>query len=86
MHLSTPVATAAVSPKVVVLLLLIHCPKVVVLLLLIHCFMYLPLCGGVLCLVFVLILICPFKFCKHLDEEDRVGCFDLIIFPVSCEC
>ena len=74
MHQSTPVATAAISPKVVVLLLLIHC------------FMYLPLFVGVLCSVFVLELICPFKICKHLDEEYRVGCFDLIIFPVSCDC
>ena len=28
---------------------------------------------------------CPFKFCKHLDEEERAGCFALIVLN-SCYC
>ena len=44
MHLSPPLAYAAVSSKVVVLLLLLN-----------YCFMYLPLFVGVLCLAFVLL-------------------------------
>ena len=43
MHLSPPVAQAAVRPKVVGLLLLIHC------------LLLLPLFVGVLCLVLVLL-------------------------------
>ena len=40
----------------------------------------------VLCLVLVLLCItyCPFKFCNHLDEEDRAGCFTVIVFLMSC--
>ena len=37
-------------------------------------------------LVFVLVCItlCPFKFCNHLDEEERAGCFASIVFWMSC--
>ena len=33
-------------------------------------------------LVFVLLFIslCPFQFCKHLDKEERAGCFALLPF------
>ena len=43
---------------------------------------------GVLCLVLVLLFRtqCPFCFCNHLDEEERAGCFTLIVFPLSCDC
>ena len=27
--------------------------------------------------VLVCIIMCPFKFCNHLDEEDGGGCFAL---------
>ena len=35
-------------------------------------------------LVFVLVYItvCPFKFCYHLDEKDRAGCFALIVLSI----
>ena len=50
--------------------------KGVVLLLLIHCILLL-LFGGFLCLNLVLLCssLCPFKFCNHLVEEVRAGCF-----------
>ena len=37
-------------------------------------------------LVFVLVYItvCPFQFCNHLDDKKRSGCFDLIVFLISC--
>ena len=43
---------------------------------------------GVLCLVFVLVCITfrPVYFCNHLDEEERAGCFALIVFLMSCYC
>ena len=45
---------------------------------------------GVLCLVFVLLCIakCIFEFCNHLDEDERAGCFALVVFlmPCSCKC
>ena len=43
---------------------------------------------GVLSLVFVLlcIILCPFLFSNHLDEEERAGCLDLSIFLLSCDC
>ena len=39
-------------------------------------------------LVFVLVCntLCPFKFCTHLDEEERSGCFAFIVFCMSCYC
>ena len=56
MHLSLPVAQAAVRSKAVALLLL--------LLLLIHCLLLLPLFVGVLCFVLVLLFstLCPSNF------------------------
>ena len=27
---------------------------------------------------------CVFWFCNYIDEEERAGCFDLIVFPMSC--
>ena len=27
-----------------------------------------------------------FHFCNHLDEEERAGCFTLIVSLVSCDC
>ena len=39
-------------------------------------------------LVFALVCITffPFKFCNHLDEEERAGCFAFIVFWMSCYC
>ena len=51
--------------------------------------MYLPhiVCGGsVLVFVMLCITLCPFLFCNHPDEEERAGCFDLMIFLMSCDC
>ena len=52
-------------------------------------------CGG-LCVLFVggsvfvpCFLIKDFVFawlCNHLDEEERVGCFTLIVSSMSCDC
>ena len=35
--------------------------------------------------VFVLlcIILCPFKFCNHLEEEERAGCFSFV-FSYGC--
>ena len=41
------------------------------------------MCGGegsVLVCVLVCVTLCSFKFCNHLDEEERAGCFDFIVF------
>ena len=26
----------------------------------------------------------PFKFCNHIDREERAGCYNLFVFLVSC--
>ena len=38
--------------------------------------------------VFVLLCItlCPFKFCNHLEEEEKGGCFDIIVLQIHCCC
>ena len=38
--------------------------------------------------VFVLVYInlCPFKFCNHLEEEERADCFAFIVLRMSCNC
>ena len=58
--------------------------------LLIYCFMYLyrPLLVGGSVFVFVLVCIalCPFKFCNHLGEEERAGCFTFMFFWIQCYC
>ena len=42
--------------------------------------------GFCVCLCLVCITLCPFRFCNHLDEEERAGCFDFIVFRMSCYC
>ena len=42
--------------------------------------MDLPLFVGVQNFVLVCITSCPFKFCNHLDKEERAGCFAFIVF------
>ena len=39
-------------------------------------------------LVFILVCInlCPLKFCSHLNEEERAGCFAFIVFWMPCYC
>ena len=32
------------------------------------------------------ITLCPFWFCKHLDGEERAGCFPWFVFLVSRDC
>ena len=50
--------------------------------------MLLSLFVGVLC--FAIVLLCSmwyhFWFCNHLAEEERAGCFNLVIFFLSCGC
>ena len=36
--------------------------------------------------VLVCIALCPFKFCNHLGEEEKAGCFAFIFFLMSCYC
>ena len=42
----------------------------------------LPIGSGGSMFVFVLLCItlCPFRFCNHLEEEVRAGCFAFIVF------
>ena len=34
----------------------------------------------------VCITLCPFKFCNHIDKEERADCFAVIVFQMSCYC
>ena len=36
--------------------------------------------------VFVLLCItlCPFYFCNHLEEEEKAGCFAVIVLQMNC--
>ena len=66
-------------------LMLIYVLKVVVLLLLIVA----PFVGFCVCsniIVLLCTVLCPFKFCNPLDEENRAGCFTLFFFMASCDC
>ena len=36
--------------------------------------------------VLLCITLCPFKLCNHLEEDDRAGCFALIVLRMSCYC
>ena len=58
------------------------CSKATARLSLIHCFVFPPLLAVVQCLVMILLCItsCLFKFCNHLDEEVRAGCFTFILW------
>ena len=59
----------------------------VVLLLLIFCLMCFPLFVGVLS-VFVFVLLCntlcPFWFSNRLIEEEKAGCFAIIVLHMYC--
>ena len=59
-----------------------------VVLLLMHCLLMLPSLLGVLCLL--LVLLCSsnlfWGICHHLTEEERAGCYTLIVFPLFCFC
>ena len=54
--------------------------------------MYFPLFvgggGGGYVFVFVLVCItlCPFYFCNDLAEEERAGCFAILVLLMSCYC
>ena len=43
--------------------------------------MYFPLFVGVLCLS---LFLCPFWFCNHLEEEEKAGCFAIIVLQMYC--
>ena len=30
------------------------------------------------------ITLCPFQFCKHLEEEEKAGCFESIVLKMCC--
>ena len=49
--------------------------------------MYFPLFVGVLCsyLFVICITLCPFLFCNHLEEDEKVGCFALQMY-CYCKC
>ena len=36
--------------------------------------------------VFVLlyIILCPFSFCNHLEEEEKAGCFAIVVLQMYC--
>ena len=36
--------------------------------------------------VLLYVTLCPFKFCNHLDGEERTRCFALFVFLVSRDC
>ena len=58
-----------------------------VLMLLIHCLLLLPL-FVIVCawsLFCNAVLLCPFRFCNHLAEVERAGCFTLTVFLLSCD-
>ena len=50
-----------------------------VLLLLVHYLLLLPFCMGALCFVM-------YFFFYHLADEERAGCFTLIVFLLWCGC
>ena len=46
-----------------------------------------PFVGFCNCSMFSWSLLCvQFKFCNHLDGEERAGCFALFVFLVSHDC
>ena len=36
--------------------------------------------------VLLCITLCPFQFCNHLEEEDKAGCFAIIVLQRFCFC
>ena len=51
-------------------------------LLLIYCLMYFQLFVGDLCLSLLCITLCSFKFCNHLEEEEKAGCFAIFVLQM----
>ena len=52
-------------------------------------FIGIPIVLGVLCLVFVFVMLYLVSFPVlqlSLDEKKRAGCFTLIVFLMSCDC
>ena len=44
-------------------------------------------CGGsVFVFDLLCITLCPFKFCNHLEEVEKSGCFAFIVLQTSCYC
>ena len=39
-----------------------------------------------LCIIIVLLCntLCPFYFCNHLEEEEKAGCFAIIVLRMYC--
>ena len=31
-------------------------------------------------------MLCPFQFSNHLDDDERAGCFTLVVFLTSFDC
>ena len=63
------------------------CSNAVLLSLLIHCLLLVPYFMGVVfgpC--FEMHYYFFFLFCNHITEEERIGCFTLIVFLLSCGC
>ena len=34
--------------------------------------------------VLLCITLCPFLFCNHLEEEEKAGCFAIIVLRIYC--
>ena len=46
--------------------------------------MYFPLFVGVLYCLLLCITLCPFWLCNHLEEEEKAGCFAIIVLQIYC--
>ena len=59
--------------------------RAVALLLLISCLMCFPLWGFCVSLCFAMrcFALRPFKFCNHLEEEEKAGCFAIIVLQID---
>ena len=40
--------------------------------------------GSVFVFVSLCVILCPFQFCNHLEEEEKAGCFAFIVLQMSC--
>ena len=34
--------------------------------------------------VLLCITLCPFQFCKHLEEEEKAGCVEIFVLQMCC--
>ena len=36
------------------------------------------------CFLFVMHYFCSFYFCNHLEEEEKAGCFAIVVLQMNC--